>query len=109
MIKMIPLKVLAALLLLGLAACNNKNEDVTDTVNKSGSIETAVHISHIDSLRDELITTHKVWVKQNVYKNLEYRDTIPSLGIQNTVAENEDGNTKQVLVPRDYEIYITVK
>jgi hypothetical protein len=90
-------------------ACNDKNEDVTDAVNKSGSVETAVHISHIDTESDELVTTHKVWVKNNVYKTVEYRDTIPSLGTENTVAENEDGDTKSVSVKKDYEIYITVK
>ncbi len=90
-------------------ACNDKNEDVTNTVNKSGSIETAVHIQHLDSLNDELVTTHKVWVKNNVFKTLEYRDTIPALGNESTVAENADGDTKSVSVKKDYEIYITVK
>jgi hypothetical protein len=90
-------------------ACKDKNEDITNTVNKNGSIETAVHITHIDSARDEMITTHKVWVKQNVFKTVEYRDTLPSLGLENTAAENEDGDTKRVSVPKDYEIYITVK
>jgi hypothetical protein len=98
-----------ALLTLVLVACNDKNEDITDSVNRSGSVETAVHIAHIDSLHDELITTHKVWVKYNVFKTIEYRDTIPALGKENTVAENEDGDTKDVSVQKDYEIYITVK
>jgi len=97
---------LAVILLFG---CKSKNEDVTDNVNKSGSIETAVHIGHIDSLHDELVTTHKVWVKNNVFKTVEYRDTIPSLGNESTVAENSDGDTKNVSVKKDYEIYITVK
>jgi hypothetical protein len=94
---------------LAIISCNDENEDVTDSVNKNGSVETAVHIAHIDSARDELITTHKVWVKQNVYKTVEYRDTLPALGIENTEAENEDGDTRRVSVPKDYEIYITVK
>lgn len=94
-----------------LFACNNnsKNEDVTDTVNKSGSVETAVHIAHIDSLNDLLVTTHKVWVRNNVFKTVEYRDTIPALGNENIVSENDAGDTKNVSVPKDYEIYITVK
>src|SRR4051812_42736 len=92
-----------------LLSCRNENEDVTNSVNKSGSIETAVHITHIDSAHDELVTTHKVWVHNNVFKTVEYHDTIPALGKENTVAENEDGDTKNVSVPKDYEIYITVK
>ncbi|MDQ6813479.1 MAG: hypothetical protein M3040_07085 [Bacteroidota bacterium] len=93
-----------------LISCNEKsNEDVTTEVNKSGSVETLVHITHLDTLRDELVTTHKVWLKRNLFKTVEYRDTIPALGNESTVAENEDGDTKKVSVKKDYEIYITVK
>jgi hypothetical protein len=99
----------AASLAMIVVACNDKNEDVTNAVNKSGSVETAVHIAHIDSASDELITTHKVWVKNNVFKTVEYRDTIPALGTEDRVAENKDGDTKNVSVKKDYEIYITVK
>ena len=102
-------KLLLLFIPLAIVACGDRNEDITDTVNKNGSVETAVHIAHIDSTHDELITTHKMWVKHNVYKTVEYRDTLPSLGIENTEAENEDGNTKKVSVRKDYEIYITVK
>ena len=90
-------------------ACTEEKEDVTNAVNKDGSVETAVHIGHIDSVTDELVTTHKVWVKQNEYKTIEYRDTIPSLGVETKEAVNEEGDTKTVSVPKEYEIYITVK
>lgn len=102
-------KFLILLFTIGIVGCNNKNEDITETVNKFGSVETAVHIGHIDSLHDELVTTHKVWVKNDVFKTVEYRDTLPALGTENTVSEKEDGDTKNVLVKKDYEIYITVK
>ena len=45
----------------------------------------------------------------NQYKNLEYRDTVPSLGMESTTAENSDGDTKNIVVKKDYEIFITVK
>ena len=102
-------KLLLASLATVIFACNDKNEDVTDSANRSGSVETAVHVTHLDSLHDELVTTHKVWVKYNLFKTVEYKDTIPTLGYENTVAENEDGDTKNVSVKKDYEIYITVK
>jgi hypothetical protein len=102
-------KALLLLVSLAFAACNNEKEDVTNTVNKNGSVETVVHIGHLDSSRDELVTTHKVWVKQNEYKTIEYRDTIPALGVENTVAENNEGETRSIAVPKEYEIYITVK
>ena len=102
-------KLAIASLGLVLLSCKNENEDVTNTVNKSGAIETAVRVTHLDSINDLLVTTHKVWVKNNVFKTVEYRDTIPALGIENTDAENADGDTKKVAVKKDYEIYITVK
>ena len=103
--------IIAGLIFTTLAAANGckEKEDVTDSVNKAGSVETAVSISHIDSQRDELVTTHKVWVNHNVFKTVAYRDTIPSLGSERTTAENEAGDTKPVDVQKDYEIYITVK
>jgi hypothetical protein len=110
MIKIKSKLILLLVVPIAFIACNDKeNEDVTQTVDKNGSVETAVHITHIDSSRDVLITDHKVWVKNNLYKTVEYRDTIPALGIEHTTAENEDGDTKNVFVPKDYEIYITVK
>jgi hypothetical protein len=100
---------LACLPFLIISCGEDKNEDVTETVNKNGSIETAVQVTHLDSGRDLLTTTHKVWVKFNEYKTVQYHDTIPGLGVETTVAENEEGDTKNVTVPKDYEIYITVK
>lgn len=85
------------------------NEDLTNTVNKNGAIETSVTVTHLDSVNDILITKHIVWLKGNQFKNIEYRDTVPSLGMENTTAENKDGDTKKVQVKKDYEIFITVK
>lgn len=98
-----------ALVTLAFSSCSDENEDVTDSVNKSGSVETAVHIAHLDSSHDVLTTEHKVWVKHNLYRTVQYNDTIPALGVENTTAENEDGDTRRVSVPKDYEIFITVK
>jgi len=98
-----------AALLLMLSSCNDKNEDVTDAVNKNGAVETSVTVQHLDSTHDVLITAHKVWAQHQQVKTVEYRDTIPALGTEHTVAENADGDTKAVNVQKDYEVYITVK
>lgn len=91
------------------ASCKKKNEDITSTVNKEGSVETSVEVKHVDNSHDLLVTNHKVWVKNNMYKTVQYTDTIPSLGQENTVAENENGDKKNVIIPKAYEIFITVK
>jgi hypothetical protein len=88
---------------------DEKNEDLTPSVNKSGSVETAVTVQHLDSLNDVLVTHHTVWVKGSTFKTIEYRDTVPSLGMEKTTAENSEGDTRDVQVKKDYEIFITVK
>ena len=108
--KPIVLAILGAAALFFLFSCEDKqNEDITQSVNKSGSIETAVQVEHLDSLHDVLITSHKVWADNHEVKTIFYRDTLPSLGKINTTAENADGDTKNVHVKKDYEIFITVK
>lgn len=94
-----------------LFSCTNKdeNEDLTNSVNKNGSVESSIAVTPLDSMHHVLTTRHKVWVHDTVYRTIEYRDTLPTLGNETTTAENADGDTKTVNVKKDYEIYITVK
>jgi hypothetical protein len=107
--KPIVLVILGAAALLLFSCGEKQNEDITQNVNKNGSVETAVQVEHLDSLHDVLITTHKIWAEDHAIKTIVYRDTLPALGIEHTQAENADGETKPVQVKKDYEIFITVK
>ncbi len=108
--KPIVIAILGGAAMFFLLSCETeKNEDITNTVNKSAAIESSVKVEHLDSLHDILITTHAVWKDNGMVKNIEYRDTVPGLGSHFTTAENADGDSKQVLVKKEYEIYITVK
>ena len=86
-----------------------KQEDITNEINKNGSVETSVSVSKLDSANDILVTKHTVWVKGNKFKELEYRDTVPALGMETKTAENSEGDTKTIEVKKEYEIFITVK
>jgi hypothetical protein len=91
-----------------LSSCS-QNEDVVKQPQKDGSIETTLSVKHGKGF-DILTTTHKVWVKNNLWQTLYSNDTVPSLGVTTaTSEEDDDGNTKTVTVPKDYEFYITVK
>ncbi len=91
-------------------ACKReRNEDVTETVDRQGAVESALQVQHIDSTHDVLITTHRVWKNNNEVKTIVYTDTLPSLGQHTTEAENEEGETRQVQVPKEYQLFITVK
>jgi hypothetical protein len=110
--KPIVLAILGAAAVFFLFSCsdtNKQNEDITQSVNKEGSIETAVQVEHLDSTRDVLITTHKIWAANREVKTIVYHDTLPSLGTTHATAENAEGDTKNVQVKKDYEIFITVK
>jgi hypothetical protein len=108
--KPIILVIICSLLILLIASCKDeKNEDITQEVNKNGAVETAIEIKHLDSLNDVLITTHKIWVKNILTKEISYKDTIASLGKTSIDAENKDGDTKKVTINKEYEIFITVK
>jgi len=92
-----------------LSSCKEENEDITHEINKNGAVETSVSVEHINDTSDVLITKHIIWNHNNEFKTIYTRDTIPGLGMENTNAENSDGDTKPVSVKKDYEIFITVK
>ena len=110
--KPIVLAILGAAALLLLFSCDdkqNENSDLTNSVNKAGSIETAVQVEHLDSTHDVLITSHKIWARNQEIKTIWYRDTLPSLGTESRTPEDQDGNPKNVQAKKDYEIFITIK
>jgi len=92
-----------------LAACDNNNEDQAKSVDKNGSIEVSLSTSHIDSLKDLLTTHYTVWRKGVKVSEFNKRDTVPSLGTLNTEGENDNGDTQDVKVKKDYEFFVTVK
>lgn len=93
---------------LAFCACGQK-EDLTSTVDHSGSIETSIAVQHADSTHDIVLTTHKVWVNGGVYRIIVHRDTVPGLGRIITAGENNSGDTTTVTVQKDYQIFITLQ
>lgn len=85
------------------------NEDKVKEVSKNGSIETSIQVDHLNDSLDILISTNKIWAHNALVKTTVHRDTIPGLGITSQEAENDNGETKNVFLKKDYELYITVK
>ncbi|NVO10343.1 MAG: hypothetical protein HXX16_10310 [Bacteroidales bacterium] len=81
----------------------------TKDISKDGSVETFINIEHINNNHDVIKTSHKVWVKNILTKTITYTDTIPSLGNTEQVAENDEGDAKNVNIRKEYEVYVTVK
>jgi len=89
------------------ASCDD--DDKVKEISKNGSIETVMSVDHLNDHQDIVKTSHKIWVKNMLVKNIIHTDTIPSLGVTTEEAENSDGDTKKVALKKDYEIFITVK
>jgi hypothetical protein len=107
--KYITTSLLLATIICTTSCEDEEAKDLVNEVNKNGSIETSVSVNHLDSTHDLLVTKHIVWTNGNTSKTIINNDTIPALGTTNTVAENEEGDTKNINVKKAYEIFITVK
>ncbi len=81
----------------------------TKDISRDGAIETIVTTEHLSNAEDVLVTTHRIWKDNTLVKETLYRDTIPSLGETTKEIKDEKGNTKEALLKKDYEFYITVK
>ncbi|WP_428330672.1 hypothetical protein [Mucilaginibacter sp.] len=99
---------IGCILVLLLAACDD-NEDQAKEVNKNGSIEVSLSTAHIDSLQEQVTTHYTVWRKGVKVREFNKKDTVPALGSLYTEGENDNGDTKDVKVKKEYEFYVTVK
>lgn len=99
--------ILLALLLSTLLSCksDNENEDIVNTVPKTGSITTNVKVQHYNDSLDVLITEHTIYKNPTDSMVKKVIDTISSLGTTTV----KDENNKDKIVKKDYNIYITVK
>ncbi len=92
-----------------LQSCNSeKKEELISNVNKNGAVETVLAVEHIDTA-DVLVTKHKIWKNNKLYKEIIQRDTIASLGDTVQSHEDKDGVIRPKSVKKDYEFYITVQ
>ena len=99
---------ISLILILFLSACDD-NDDQAKQVDKNGSIEVSLSTRHIDSLKDQLTTHYTVWSKGIKVREFDKNDTVPSLGTFTTEGENNNGDTKDISVKKDYEFFVTVK
>lgn len=100
---------LLTLMLIAFSSCvSEQSDDLVQTPNRNNSIEVKIEVIHQGNL-DILKTTKDVWVKNTLKHSYVNFDTMPSLGDTVTMVQDEKGDDKYVRLPKDYEIYITVK
>ncbi len=103
------LKILALILFSGLLYTGCEDDEKLKEISKNGSIETVMSVDHLNDRFDIVKTSHKIWIKNILVKNIIHTDTIPALGLTTENGENSDGDTRSVTLKKDYEIFITVK
>jgi hypothetical protein len=103
-----PLLYTAFILCLFFTACDDDSDKAKD-VDTKGSIAVTLSTTHIDSLKDLVTTHYAVWKQGTKIKEFDVKDTIPNLGLTNTEGEDDDGNTKNMVIPKDYDFFVTVK
>jgi hypothetical protein len=94
-----------------LFSCEEKQpEDKTSDLDKDGSVETNLHVGKGPQF-DTLVVTYNVWVKNQLYKRNVIVDSLPHLGYTREEADStdENGNPAQVTVPKNYNLFVTVK
>jgi len=94
-----------------LASCvSGQNEDIVKSPEKSeASVETKISITHLGDKFDIMKTESKIWNKKQLIKRIVKIDTLPGLGTTSEIAENEDGEDSAIVVPKNYQLFITVK
>lgn len=106
-------KIQIALMFLGfvsIMSCTggDSKEDEVESIDKKSAIETELSVQHMDTA-DVLITRHKIWKNNKLFREIIKRDTIPALGDTLQVVNDEAGNEHRTNVKKDYEFYITVQ
>jgi len=91
------------------SACSKPNDDQVKEVDKNGSVEMKVHITHLNAESDVMRTEKIFWVKGQQVKSIVNLDTVPALGDVREVAENSAGEDTTVSIKKNYQIFITVK
>lgn len=95
--------------MLSLHSCNEEyKEDEVSNIDKNAAIETELSVKHINTA-DILITKHKIWKNNKLFREIIKTDTIPALGDTLISGEDKDGYDQTAKTKKDYEFYITVQ
>lgn len=89
------------------SACSSK-EPAVATLKKDKTIDVTFETQKLGDTCVLLLTHQNVYVRGNLVKTVIKRDTLPALGDSIQTVE-EDGNEKQVRLPKEYEFFVTVK
>ncbi|MEI6347054.1 MAG: hypothetical protein WCP69_03805 [Bacteroidota bacterium] len=105
--KQLTLLFILSLISLLIAGCSD-DKPVTD-LTKDQSIEIAFDTQNLSDTAVILTTKKNIYLKGALLKTIVDFDTLPFPGFKSEVIEDDNGDSKSVTMPKEYEFFITVK
>ena len=90
-----------------IAGCSD-DKPVTE-LTKDQSIEIAFDTKNLSDTAVLLTTKKNIYLKGALVKSIVTTDTLPFPGTKSETIEDDNGNSKNVIMPKEYEFFITVK
>jgi hypothetical protein len=90
-----------------MASCSD-DKPVTE-LTKDQSIEVVFDTKSLSDTAVVLTTKKNIYLKGTMIKSIITTDTLPFPGMKTEEVEDDNGETKNVTMPKEYEFFITVK
>jgi len=87
-----------------LTSCEERQPEQID---KSGSVEMNISTKLLPDGKTVLITNNTIWVGGKIIGGKTTYDTLVSLGKKKEKYYDDNGNEKDIEIPKEYNIYIT--
>jgi len=100
--------IIPILLVICIVSCSEKEPGISG-LNKAHSIEVSLATKKLNDTAEVLITQQNVYVKGRLVKSILRSDTIPALGDSLQNVEEDNGYEHAVMIPKEYEFFVTVK
>lgn len=103
-ISLISLLIISSFLI---SSCSD-DKPVTE-LTKDQSIEITFNTKSLSDTAVLLTTNKNIYLRGSLLKSIVTTDTLPFPGMKTEEIEDDNGNTKNVTIPKEYEFFITVK
>ncbi len=90
-----------------IVSCSD-DKPVTE-LTKEQSIEISFDTKNLSDTAVLLTTKKNIYLRGAMLKSIVTTDTLPFPGMKSETIEDDNGNSKNVTMPKEYEFFITVK
>lgn len=101
--------VITVLLLCSFLIVSCDDDKPVTELTKDQSIEITFNTKSLSDTAVLLTTKKNIYLKGVLAKSISNTDTLPFPGMKSETIEDENGNSKSVTMPKEYEFFITVK